>query len=355
MKQRHSSVFVAALLSAAFFSLLLSFGEARAVDMPTPVSGIYTNDQAGVKMTFPDGWSGLAITSDTGLMVSAAPGGMSGGTPTKIMLLTIMDKSKVQTAPTDPSSITKDPSSTCGTPSTSSTKVSGVAASEITVECTNAGVASKVKMVVIQTDARWISAMYMAPSAEFDSDLSAFNTAVSTLQVNGATDIGGGGVNIGLQLKVQSVMLGGKSLQVDVKSSSTISNFNLDEGSKTLTFKAEGQTGTQGKTEIAIGKMLNGPYTVKIDGTATTDFQVAGAGADAMMTVSYTHSAHDVAVTGASVVPEFPIAVVGVIAALIGIVAVIGRTRLLGTESNRTLSDRDLIPSYPFFSRGKAR
>ena len=328
MKQRHYSVFVAALLSAAFFSLLLSFGEARAVDMPTPVSGIYTNDQAGVKMTFPDGWSGLAIASDTGLMVSAALGGMSGGTPTKIMLLTIMDKSKVQTAPTDPSSITKDPSSTCGTPLTGSTQVSGVTASEITVECTNAGVASKVKMVVIQTDARWISAMYMAPSAEFDSDLSAFNTAVSTLQVNGATDIGGGGVNIGLQLKVQSVMLGGKSLQVDVKSSSTISNFNLDEGSKTLTFKAEGQTGTQGKTEIAIGKMLNGPYTVKIDGTATTDFQVAGAGADAMMTVSYTHSAHDIAVTGASVVPEFPIAVVGVIAALIGIVAVIGRTKL---------------------------
>ena len=328
MKQRHSSVFVAALLSAAFFSLLLSFGEARAVDIPTPVSGIYTNDQAGVKMTFPDGWSGLAIPSDTGLMVSAAPGGMSGGTPTKIMLLTIMDKSKVQTAPTDPSSIRKDPSSTCGTPLTGSTQVSGVTASEITVECTNAGVASKVKMVVIQTDARWISAMYMAPSAEFDSDLSAFNTAVSTLQVNGATDIGGGGVNIGLQLKVQSVMLGGKSLQVDVKSSSTISNFNLDEGSKTLTFKAEGQTGTQGKTEIAIGKMLNGPYTVKIDGTATTDFQVAGAGADAMMTVSYTHSTHDVAVTGASVVPEFPIAVVGVIAALIGIVAVIGRTKL---------------------------
>src|SRR5438132_10202304 len=98
-------------------------------------------------------------------------------------------------------------------------------------------------MVVIQTDARWISAMYMAPAAEFDSDLSTFNTAVSTLQVNGATDIGGGG----LQLKVQSVMLGGKSLQVDVKSSSTISDFKLDEGSKTLTFKAEGQTGTEGK------------------------------------------------------------------------------------------------------------
>jgi len=320
MKQRHYSVFVAALLSAAFFSLLLSFGDARGQTIPgmTVVSGTYTNAEAGVQMAFPSSWEGAAITTDKGLIVTVAPGGMSGGNVSKMMGLMIMDKSKVQTQPTDPSSFSTDTSSQCGAPLTGSRQVSGVAASEITVECTNAGVASKVKMVVIQTDARWISAMYMAPATEFDSDLSAFNTAVSTLQVNGATDIGGGGVNIGLQLKVQSVMLGGKSLQVDVKSSSTISNFNLDEGSKTLTFKAEGQTGTQGKTEIAIGKMLNGPYTVKIDGQATTDFQVTGAGADA----------HDIAVTGASVVPEFPIAVVGVIAALIGIVAVIGRTKL---------------------------
>jgi len=326
MRHTFTSVFVTALLSAALFSLLLSYGEVRAQQMPTPVSGIYTNDEAGVKMTFPDGWSGFAITSNTGLIVTAAPGGMSGGTPTKIMLLTIMDKSKVQTAPTDPSSATNDPSTKCGTPTTGTTQVNGVAASEITVECTNAGVVSKVKMIVLQTDTRWISAMYMAPTAEFDADLGAFNNAVSTLNVNGATNIGAG-AGIGLQLKVQSVMLGGNNLQVDVRSSSTISEFKLDESSNTLAFKAEGQSGTQGKTEIAIGKMLNGPYTVKIDGTATTDFQVAGAGADAVITISYTHSSHDVAVTGASVVPEFSIAMIGVIAALLGTVVVIGRTR----------------------------
>ena len=329
MKHTHSSVLVAAVLSAAFFSLLLSFGEVRGQSIPgmTVVSGLYTNDQAGVQMAFPDGWEGAAITTNSALIVAVSPGGMSGGNVTKSMTLIISEKSNVQTQPTNPSDFSTDTSSECGTPSTSSTQVSGVAASEIIVECTNDGVVSKVKMIVIQTDTRWISAMYMAPVAEFDSDVSAFDTAVSTLRVNGATDIGGG-ASIGLQLRVQSVMLAGNSLQVDVRSSSTISDFNLDEAGKTLSFKAEGQTGTQGKTELPIGKMLNGPYTVKIDGQATTDFQLAGAGAEAVMTVSYTHSAHDVAVTGASVVPEFPIAVVGVIAGLIGIVALIGRTRL---------------------------
>jgi hypothetical protein len=332
MKHTNSSVFVVALLSAAFFSLLLSFGEVRAQTIPgvTMVSGTYTNSQAGVEITFPEGWEGAAISTDAGLIISVAPGGMSGGTATKGMFLMIMDKSKMDSPPTDPTSFTSDTSSQCGTPLTSTTQVSGVAASQITVECTQDGTPSKARMIIVQTGSRWIAAMYAAPVAEFDSDVSAFDTSVSTLKVTGATDMGAS-ADIGLQLKVQSITLGGKSLQVDVKSSSTISDFKLDESSKTLTFKADGQTGTQGKTEIAIGKMLNGPYTVKIDGKATTDFQVAGAGADAMMTVSYTHSSHDVAVTGASIVPEFPIAVVGVIAGLIGIVAVIGRTRLFRT------------------------
>jgi hypothetical protein len=41
-----------------------------------------------------------------------------------------------------------------------------------------------------------------------------------------------------------------------------------------------------------------------------------------MLTISYTHSTHDVTVTGTNVVPEFPVAALGAIA------AVIGRTRM---------------------------
>jgi hypothetical protein len=176
--------------------------------------------------------------------------------------------------------------------------------------------------------------MFMAPAAEFDSSVSAFNTALNTLEVTGATSMGTTtGVNLGLQLRAQSVMLAGENLQVDVRTSSTISEFRLNEQTKTLTFKADGQTGTEGTTEIAIGTMLNGPYTVTIDGESTTDFEVEGTGANAVMTITYTHSVHDIAVTGASVVPEFPFAVLGAIAAVIGIVAVIGRTKLF---ANRT-------------------
>jgi hypothetical protein len=330
-----STVFVAAIVSASLFSLLLPVSEARGqIPGITIVSGTYTNEDAGVEITFPEGWEGAAISTEFGLIVSVAEGGMTNENPTHMMGLMIMDKSEVESAPTDPSEFSMEGESTCGTPATSSIQVSGVAATQIIVECTESGQTMKAKMVTLQTDTRWISAMFMAPAAEFDSSVSAFNTALNTLEVTGATSMGTTtGVNLGLQLRAQSVMLAGENLQVDVRTSSTISEFRLNEQTKTLTFKADGQTGTEGTTEIAIGTMLNGPYTVTIDGESTTDFEVEGTGANAVMTITYTHSVHDIAVTGASVVPEFPFAVLGAIAAVIGIVAVIGRTKLF---ANRT-------------------
>jgi hypothetical protein len=331
MQNRISAVFVCALLAAALYSLMLPSGQAAGqVPGITMVTGTYTNEAAGVEITFPEGWEGAAIETEFGIIVSVAEGGMmSEESPSHMMGLMIMDKSEVESAPTDPSEFSMDGTSTCSTPSMSTVQVSGVAASQIIVECTESGVTSKSKMIVLETDTRWISAIFMAPVAEFDASVSAFDDAVSTLEVRGATDMEGGtGVNVGLQLRTQTVMLAGQSLQVDVRSSSTITEFRLDEETKTLTFKADGQTGTEGSTEIAVGKMLNGPYTVTIDGETTTDFEVDGTGAEAVMTISYTHSVHDIAVTGASVVPEFPVAAVGMIAALIGIVAVLGRTKL---------------------------
>jgi hypothetical protein len=45
------------------------------------------------------------------------------------------------------------------------------------------------------------------------------------------------------------------------------------------------------------------------------------------MTLTYTHSSHDVVITGTNVVPEFPIGVIGAVAAVIGIIAIMTRTK----------------------------
>jgi hypothetical protein len=128
-------------------------------------------------------------------------------------------------------------------------------------------------------------------------------------------------------------LIGEKSIDLAVKTSSTISDFEIDEENKMISFTVDGTTGTEGTTEIPIGQILEGPFTVMIDGQSTTDFEVTGEGtADAVITISYMHSVHDITITGTNVVPEFPAVIVGIIAAIVGIVAVMGRTNLLNRK-----------------------
>lgn len=75
--------------------------------------------------------------------------------------------------------------------------------------------------------------------------------------------------------------------------------------------------------------MLEGPYIVTADGVST-DFDVLEDAATGQSTivVSYSHDAHNIVVVGTRVIPEFPFTTLGVIAAVIGLVVVVTRTKL---------------------------
>ena len=124
-----------------------------------------------------------------------------------------------------------------------------------------------------------------------------------------------------------NVLVKGKLVGVDVKTSSTITNFILDEKSKRLSFRVEGESGTAGSTEVSIGKLLEGPYSVTVDGKVTTDFEVSDdATGVAAIKISYTHSVHSITITGVNVVAEFPL-LIGLVTAS-GLAAIIATTRL---------------------------
>ena len=308
-----------------------------AAQMPpgmTAVSGLYVNEDAGVQIEFPDGWEGFEIETEEALIVMTT----MGQTSTKAIGLFISDKAEV-TDPTDPNEFSQDTEMECGTPSVTSRTVAGRVGQEVTVECTDdAGVSSKMKIVISNTAEDYIIVLYMAPTAEFAADEAKFDAAVNTLVVEGAMDtegVGGippvdGGVVIGLTAMTRTVVIDGANVAVDIRTNSTISQLDLDEENKRVSFTVDGQTGTTGMTEISIGEILLGPYTVTIGGQATTDFDVTNEGSvDAVMTITYTHSEHDIEITGTSVVPEFPVVVIGAIAAIVGVVAILGRTRLV--------------------------
>jgi hypothetical protein len=307
------------------------------------VSGKYTNTGAGVEVTFPSGWSGFEMSGSFGTLVTTSLGGMSESDPEtmKTIALVISEKSENQD-PRDPSTFSNDVDN-CDDPSIKSRTTAGVQGIEVTAECPETS--QTYRIVAVETGTNWIVIMYMAPTADFESEVRSFDSAVASLKVEGAVNTeassgggnssnGSGGnddTNLGLELKsvIQSVLVKGKNMDLAVKTTSTISNFKVEEQNKRLSFTVDGQTGTQGSTEIPVGKVLEGPYTVTIDGKSTTYFEVVNDGsADAVMMISYMHSTHDITVSGTNVVPEFPVAMIGVIAALIGVVTLVGRTRL---------------------------
>lgn len=319
MKRYAQQALVAGFLLLIPASIVSAYAQA-----PQQVSGTYTNDEVGVQITFPDGWSGFEVsqTSETTL-VATSPGGLSEPDPETMTTINLLITAKGGRDPTDPSSLTQDVID-CNPPSITSRTVAGVQGTEVTVECPSTS--QKFRMVAVETEENIVGVMFMSPTSEFDSNVAAFDSAVASLSVEGATGTSGTPTDGEPIVSMQSVMVAGESVQVSVESSSSISEFALDEATKTVSFKTDG-TGTE--TMVAIGSVLEGPYTVMVDGQATTDFEES-TDDQGTKTVTTTHGegAHDVTISGTQVVPEFPIAVLGAMAAVMGAVSVLGRTKL---------------------------
>lgn len=130
----------------------------------------------------------------------------------------------------------------------------------------------------------------------------------------------------GLQTFPQSVEVDGEAIELLIQSSSTVSGLALDEASKQVALQIDAQS--VGTVIIPIGKVLEGPYIVTIDGQETEGFDV---NAQDEMILEYPEGAQEIAITGTNVVPEFPIAIVVAVVG-IGAVVVIARMRLGGAN-----------------------
>jgi hypothetical protein len=127
-------------------------------------------------------------------------------------------------------------------------------------------------------------------------------------------------VEPGLPSMTQTVSVAGEDIEVIIRSSSNITDFQLDEENKTISFSVDGEEGIEGVTEITIGRILEGPYMVAIDGEETTDFEVTERETGNVIRLSYNHGVQGVTITGTNVVPEFPVAAIALATAIVGII-----------------------------------
>jgi hypothetical protein len=195
-------VIILGLAMFVLFAGIISIGQVNAQygaptnmptmpSQPTQVSGKYSNQDYGVDVTLPDGWSGMEMKLPGGsAMVTAMPGGMGaaqGTTPTTMATLTIIPKNSTKTSPsTIPENMPKDEK--CNPVSTSTKNINGVSFSESIIECT--GITSvKIKSDVAQTDKYYVTMSYIAtPSSNYDSNVANFDSALGTIHVTNAIE-----------------------------------------------------------------------------------------------------------------------------------------------------------------------
>lgn len=358
-KSNKKSAYSLVSATAAFIlivSIVAVTGQAYAQMMPKQVSGKYVNSDWGLEIEFPSGWTGIESSFEEGITSVSLNKGFSGDSFSMTSIsLTMVDLSKAEESSQEETTSppgeapTDVPDFKCDTETISSADITinGVRATETVIhtECTGAGMdmSTKFKSVSIELDEnRSIELTYMAnPASDYNKNIAEFDKSIQTLKIEGVAS-----TNVGLQLKtiVHSVLVADKSIELQIQSSSTISDFKLDEQRKQVLFKASGQDGTQGTTIIPVSKVLKGPYTVTVDGQVVTDFETMEnkATGETSIKLTYHHSTRDVTIAGTQVVPEF-----GTIAALIMAVSIlaaviafraIGKKRLNGADIGMTSS-----------------
>ena len=176
---------------------------------------------------------------------------------------------------------------------------------------------------MIELDATHYIAYSDTPS--FDAYMNQMRSILGTLKIDNAVDPQSESDSASLTSHVERLHLPDKDIDIAFDSSSDISAVNFDESGKRLQFRVSGTEGTLGTTVLHIGSLLKGPYVVTFDGRPITNFTTSN---DGTITLRYHHSSHTISVSGAEVVPEFPIPVLGAIASVIGIIAIIGRMKL---------------------------
>jgi hypothetical protein len=298
-----------ALVMILLFIPATSFGQSAMNSPLSDVSGRYVSPDGEVEVTLPAGWNAMEVTSPSETIVATAPSEFTIDTINELdvaMFLITSEKGLVDRAPDTIPPFSKGEVH-CLIQSDAAIIMSNVVAKASTFTCALDEKQVIVMSVLVQTLDRWVAVMYVADIRIQESYNSLFNEMVRTVSVNDAIDMD---IDFNVHHKIETLYANGTQVLVMVRSSSNLTDLAFDEEKIALSFNVDGPVGSRGVTDISIGKILEGPYSVMIDDTIINDFDlVEGATReDNRIIVTYRHDdSKKISISGARVVPEFPV------------------------------------------------
>lgn len=155
------------------------------------ISGQYSDEQAGLKITLPEGWKGFALPSGNMTAVMVSPDQMGGSeSPANIMMVAAIDKSdaKDNTVPESvqqPSNVPEGTKPDCKPAEQNAAKINGMDGIVMVIECTTQdGNFYKSKMYSFQSEERFFTVGYTSNSqSDYDKNVGTFDGSVQTLQI----------------------------------------------------------------------------------------------------------------------------------------------------------------------------
>lgn len=310
------------------------------------VSGRYVNGNAGIEITFPAGWSGMEMPfmgmGNMVAMVVVMPGGIkdpSSASPTGPMIMLNVSVIEKATLPSIKDQFgksdgrdrgVKEPE--CKLLSFSNKSVNGVNGIVVEVECEvefdGKPVTMRAKLFNASQEKdntiRSVMLLFASTVDKYSSHVGDFDKALDTLRISNARSI-----DLSQSINkdfTQEVSVDGQRIPLNIYSNSDVKNLRVDTGSKTISFNVEGEGGSLGITDIYPNNILKGPYIVTIDGEPAITMQITkpDSGEEGIR-ILYTHSIHEIKVVGTEVIPEFPIAVLPILALITGIAVFMAR------------------------------
>lgn len=198
---------------------------------------------------------------------------------------------------------------------------------------TTGGSENRVALVYTVKDDKAIIFFYIAPPEEWDTYIETSLTMLNSFSLVNGEDEAALPLPELLTTHAVSISASAEPIELNIRSSSIVSDFVFSEANKMISFRATGEDGTKGVTVVTVGPVLEGPYTVMVDGTAVTDFKTTEtAEGDTEIEVTYDHSTREISITGTQVVPEFPVTmlIMGIAIATIIVLSVV-MTKRKGT------------------------
>ena len=144
-------------------------------------------------------------------------------------------------------------------------------------ECIVQGLTFDEKAYFLVTEDKGILVSYDVSSENvYGSYIAEFEDSLKTLKVENTIDLSDPSTAplFGQTLSKEKVMVESVPYDIEVTSNLAVSDFAFSEENKQISFKVEGSEGTEGSTTIYIGKVLEGPYTVIMDGNPMDDVMV---------------------------------------------------------------------------------